>query len=527
MQKIFKITAFGLFVLFFGGDISAENSVVINFQNASVIAKENNHILKNLRTKRLAIRKLVSERWRDYLPTVGLGFYRQKYIISGASDAISNEIRLNFEETIFDGGMRRLNLESAKLDDILFSEEAKIESNKIEFEVQKNLLNALAAKLKTEISKQALSRWEEELKITRLQFQEGFSTESQLLSILSKIQESKLQILNSENSYKNSVRDLKFSLCMDPERSVSISGNLTKDFIYRKPSNDRKSLLEFALSERPEKVRANILRVKSEKEKEYTENLWIPRFSIGGYLGKMDEDFPLRQPTWGLNVKLSFPLGNSTNNTSANTGVRPNSLAGTGIRNDNSNFNSSGQSNMQFFDNLSYSRKLMESKLKVSDAKTQQRLTEDGIHTQILKSSDEIQTKWDAIRFQTGKFYVKYLNRELVKKRFHLGELKNIDLMSSENELAESEYGLANSIAEYGIAILELKAFLPDHSGLVPYFEFKPGSADIIGNIVRTITKESEFTETEFPEPQKNPLPGKENLPPNEFFEKTKGEETK
>ncbi len=461
--------------VFFSQSICAKQkrALEIDLESAIQIATTNFFALKAIKNKNIAIKELITERWRDYLPAVGLVYIRQRYIIAEGQDSISNEIRLNIEQVIFDGGKRGFELDIAELEEVLTREDFQITYNKIRLEVQKAFFAVLAASGKVALNQKSLERGKEQLRLSRLEAQNGFSTNIQVMSTASRVQEIELALLKSKNEYLRTKNDLKLVMNIDYDSDLRILGDLFRDFYLYKPGFEMDVLIARAKVERPEILRAKVNLLKLEKEKELAENAWIPKISIGGYLGRMDQEFPLREPTWGVNLKVTFPFGNSTSNTTTSTGIRPNSLAGTGIRNDNTNFNNSTNSSFQFADNLSYNRKIMESKIKLGEAITEKNRLEQTIAIEVNKACDNTKESWDSIHIGNGQVYFRYESLRLMSTKYTVGDAKRADILFAETEMVEAQEKLVDSFAKYITSAYELEWI----SGL------RPGSLNIYRHI--------------------------------------------
>lgn len=171
----------------------------------------------------------------------------------------------------------------------------------------------------------------------------------------------------------------------------------------------------------------------------------------------MGGTFPLRENSWGLNLKLSFPIGGSTSNSNTNTGLRSNSLAGTGIRNDNTNFNSASNSNLQLFDNLSYGRKIMESKIKLGESITEHQRINLAVGAEVENVLNTLRENWNAVQLGSGKTLNRIENFRIVSARFAAGDAKRADILSAETELADSETSLIDSVVSYISTASELE----------------------------------------------------------------------
>lgn len=360
-----------IFLLCSGIEVRASDkkTLRVNLETATQIALTNYYLLLSLKNKNTAIKELISERWRDLLPTLGVNMTRQRYIIQDSSDYIYNAILLNVDQIIYDGGKKKLDLDIAQLEEILSREDFKITSSKVRLEVEKTFINTLVALAKVALNKKSVERAKEQLRLAKLEAKLGFTTQIQVLSVASRLQEIEFALVKSINEYLKAKNDLKLVMSLDHQSDLVIEGNLLTDFYLSYPDFKRETLIENAQNQRSEVVRIKINNKKLAKERELAENAWIPQISIGGSYGRTGVTYPLQNDTWNMNVKVVFPLGGSTNTTTENLGMRYNNQASSGFAGTvNPNFNAATSNNLQVLDNMSYSRKVMESKIKLGDS---------------------------------------------------------------------------------------------------------------------------------------------------------------
>ncbi|BDA77824.1 channel protein TolC [Leptospira kobayashii] len=445
------------------------------------IAATNYYLLQTIKNKNSAIKDLITERWRDLLPTLGVNVIRQRYIITDSNDYIYNGIMLTADQVIYDGGRKGLDLDIAKLEELLSKEEFKITYARLKLDVEKNFMNVLIASGKIALNKKSLERAREQLRLVKLELELGFTTDVQVMSILSRQQEIEFALTKSKNEFLKAKNELKQIMGLSYEADLILEGDLLRDFLINKPTITKNTLIERARNERPEIMRAKVNHHKVEKEKDLAENAWIPQISVGGAYGRTGIEYPLRNDAWNVNFKVTFPLGGSTNTLTENTGVRYNNLANSGFGgNTNPNFNSSTNNDFQFLNNMGYSRKVMESKIKLGAAISERKHLERGIAIEVEKSADSVLEAYDLIRIGSGAVFFRYESLKLMTTRSQVGEAKRADILFAETELVEAQEKLVEALGKYMISSYELEWV----SGMVPQtmklFEYSPKNGNTI-----------------------------------------------
>ncbi|MBM9576369.1 TolC family protein [Leptospira sp. 201903070] len=485
-SKIFKLISLSVVIVYFiflstGLYASEKRTMRINLETATQIALTNYYMLLSIKNKNAAVKELIAERWRDLLPTLGLNVTRQKYIIQDSSDYIYNAILLNVDQIIYDGGKKKLDLDIAKLEETLTREDFKITSSKVKLEVQKSFINTLVALAKVALNKKSVERAKEQLRLAKLESKLGFTTQIQVLSVASRLQEIEFALVKSINEYLKAKNDLKLAMSLDYISEIEIEGNLLTDFYIQNPEFKKEKLIQNAQNERSEILKIKINNKKLAKERELAENAWIPQVSVGGSYGRTGVNYPLQNDTWNVNLKVTFPLGGSTNTTTENLGMRYNNQASTGFAGTvNPNFNAATTNNLQILDSMSYSRKVMESKIRLGDSLAEKKRLEQSIAIEVEKAGDSVFESYDLIKIGSGMVYFRYESMRLMSTKLQVGDAKRADILFAETELVGAQEKLVDAIGKYCTSVYELEwvsGMQPDSLSL---FQFKPSKGNTI-----------------------------------------------
>lgn len=471
-----------LFFCAFSEQIPSEKKALrINLDTATQMALTNYYMLLSIKNKNSAVKELIAERWRDLLPTLGLNVTRQKYIIQDSSDYIYNAILLNVDQIVYDGGKKKLDLDIARLEEILTREDFKITAAKVKLEVQKNFINTLVALAKVALNKKSVERAKEQLRLAKLESKLGFTTQIQVLSVASRLQEIEFSLVKSINEYLKAKNDLKLAMSLDYATDLEIEGDLLTDFFIQNPDFKKDKLIQTAQNERAEILKIKINNKKLAKERELAENAWIPQISVGGSYGRTGVNYPLQNDTWNMNFKVTFPLGGSTNTTTENFGMRYNNQASSGFAGTvNPNFNAATTNNLQVLDSMSYSRKVMESKIRLGDSLAEKKRLEQTIAIEVEKAGDSVYESYDLIKIGSGMVYFRYESMRLMSTKMQVGEAKRADILFAETELVGAQEKLVDAIGKYCTSVYELEWV----SGMPPdslqLFQFKPSKGNTI-----------------------------------------------
>ena len=419
----------------------------VDLDQAIQIAVTNNFALRSLTNKNQAIRELITEKWRNFLPKIGISLSRNRSINDSALDQINTDIKLFVNQIVYDGGQRSLQLDVVKLDRLLAEEDFKITYNTLRLDIQKAYFRILAAEGKKRLNYKSLERGRLQLQFVKKEEQLGFATRIQVLTVAARMREIELSYEKIKNEYRQAVYDLKTLLLLDFEIILEVKGDLFDDYILNYKNIDVSSIVNNARNSRPE-VKKSIARIhKLKKEKDIAENSWIPRISVNGYVGRRGVDFPLRERTWGVDLVVSFPIGSTTSS----------SNAGIDINKEGSSSSGHSVTNLNFFDDLGYKRRVIEGKISLAESVSEHKQLNNLIAMEIHRTFSQLTESWNAIRIGNSRVYSSYAGLKMMETRYQTGQTKREEILFSEIELVKAQQDLTDAIYEYIVAACKLE----------------------------------------------------------------------
>ncbi|MCE9598402.1 MAG: TolC family protein [Spirochaetia bacterium] len=456
--------------------------MLLDLDTAIRVGTTNHFALQAAENKQVVIRKLITERWRAYLPSAGISYSRTSTVQVGATDNLSNEIRLNIEQIIYDGGRRSLDLDLARIQQILAKDEFRITYNQIRLAIQRAYLQTLAAKGKVILNQKSMERARIQLHEARREETLGFTTRVQVLTVAARLREIELALSQARSGYRQSLHDLKLALNLDYETPIEVDGDLFYDFYLKPPETDLLHLIESGRRRRPEMAKAETNLQKLKKEREIAENAWIPRFSVGGYVGRTGNDLtkPPQQPNWGVNLKLTFPLQGSTGSLQSGASVIPDTQR-----------SNNDTAEVKIFDDIGYDRRVLESRIALGQGVEEYKSVRTKVPVEIAKAHDKLTQGWEAIRIGNGRAFFQFEGLRIVNARTGVGDLKRSDILLQETELVRAQQDLDDAIANYMISAYELEYASGLDPGSLNLFILKRGAGNtLLPYLVRTDFKD-------------------------------------
>ncbi|TGK05451.1 TolC family protein [Leptospira langatensis] len=432
----------------------------INLDQAILIGTTNNVILRTLDSKKEISKMVITERWREFLPKVGVQYLGLRNVNTGSIDNLYNDVRLTVQQLVFDGGEAGLQVEIAKMNDVLNEQDFKINAAKVKLEIQKSYMKALAAKGKILLGRKSIEKMEESLKKAKVEFSQGLITKVQLMEATNKIKQAQFTFLKYKNESNQSLLELKQVLSLDYHVDLDLEENIYTDISISEPKFDVEETIIRAINTREDLKKSQVVVRKLKNEKKIADNYWIPKIYLGGYAGKNGNDFPLRHDIYGLNFNLVIPFGSSVVQSNGSLGVQKDGTGiqtypGFGNQTVGPGLNGYESSSIKFFDNLAYSRKIVEGEVQLAEALLNFKNLENQVAVEVQKSLDRSVEAWELLKISNSRVLLQWESLKISNTKLNVGQSKKEELLNSELEFVRSEQELTDSLVNYMISCYE------------------------------------------------------------------------
>ncbi|PJZ26963.1 channel protein TolC [Leptospira hartskeerlii] len=432
----------------------------MNMDQAVLIGTTNNIILRTLDSKKEIAKMVIAERWREFLPKVGVQYLGLRNVNTGSSDNLYNDVRLTVQQLVFDGGEASLQVEVAKLNDLLNEQDFKINSTKVKLEIQKAYMKALAAKGKILLGRKSVEKMEESLRKSKVEFSQGLITKVQLMEVSNKIKQAQFTFLKFKNESNQALLELKQVLSLDFHVDIDLEENIYTDFAITEPVFDTEETIIRAINTREDLKKSQVIVRKLKNEKKIADNYWIPKLYLGGYAGKNGNEFPLRHDIYGVNFNFVMPLGSSVVQSNGSMGVQKDGTGiqtypGFGNQTVGPGLNGYESSTIKFFDNMAYSRKIMEGEVQLSEAVLSLKNMENQVAVEVQKSLDRTTEAWELLKISNSRVLLNWEALKISNTKMNVGQSKKEDLLNSELDFVRAEQELTDSLVGYMISCYE------------------------------------------------------------------------
>lgn len=108
----------------------------VSLEEAVVIGSGNHALAKIQESKREVTRLLLREKWREYLPKLGVNYFTIRNLNQNQSDSLYQDVRFTVNQLVYDGGENERTMEIAKLASLLNEEDYRAALYKLRLEIR-------------------------------------------------------------------------------------------------------------------------------------------------------------------------------------------------------------------------------------------------------------------------------------------------------------------------------------------------------------------------------------------------------
>ncbi len=287
-------------------------------------AKANRKLGLLFRTKKQALEALGRDKFREFFPKVSLGYFGIKNLGENQADSRYQDVRLNVQQLLWDGGVANRQWEIAKLAEQIYLWESKKEQDGLESELRKLVFKWQALCVREAIIRRRLDEEKEHFSKLEKIWDAGALSQLEILKKKANLGDIEFQwktLLWEKEKALSQLKDLSFWEDSEP---VRLQEFFPSDLRVERFQELTDIEIETLLVDCRDAKKSRLLLEKIKLEKENSETDWIPKVHIGAYYGKNSldgKDFSKEIAGW--NFQVSMPFGGSHLNTSSLNGYQP------------------------------------------------------------------------------------------------------------------------------------------------------------------------------------------------------------
>ncbi|TGM35203.1 TolC family protein [Leptospira biflexa] len=297
------------FFLCYFGICSLSASDLFLWEDCLWVGLERNAQLKLEKTKSGLFPILLSEKWKQYLPKLGVHYFG---IFSRNQEQLDQEyrdVRLQIQQLLYDGGEIERDKQKIEIKQLIQSEEKKILREKIIQNISLAYLNLNKRILIDSIYDLRLERYQLEKKKSDLEIQTNLLSPNEFKSQKQWEVEFLAKRFHTQAAKESSLLELKQSMFLAPNESLVLEPGITERIQIFEPTN-----APIEVDENHPVRKKNRLQIElSNLEEESLKNDWKPKLVLGGYFGRNGNNgFPLQNEIYGVSLGFQANLGGSS-----------------------------------------------------------------------------------------------------------------------------------------------------------------------------------------------------------------------
>lgn len=448
-QRVVKKIISMLLVFLFSGSMSlfGEKIKKMNLDDSVSLALKNSVALVSLRTKMDVSRRLILEKWRNFLPEVTLRYSKEDTVSYHEDDYRNQSATVDMGYDLHSSGKTIIEYKITKIESMLAEQEYRIERNNIILKIKKIFYQLFKNLDEIEINKKLLESLMLQKKIIDTEQSLGMATRLQRIQVEARIREAKYNILRAENEFKNTQKDFKILIGFPtgPELALERPEMDIEDMPVIDMKKDK--LIAIAFRKRSEFQKSRYMLYKTKKEMELARHYYLPKVRLTGSYGYTGENYPPEKRKWNVGISISTAIFGNTAEGSQNIGKSE----------DGNTRNSSSSGNVGIFNDPSYLRRIIESKSSSKEANLSHSLLKKSIHVEVVRAHDSLleSTKMVQIANENVKLLEEQVKIENAK--VSLGEITRYDILKNYIELSKARLRELSAKTEYLISIATLE----------------------------------------------------------------------
>ncbi len=452
------------------GAARGEEVLRVDLEGAIRMGSARNFNLQNVKNRARSVNARVNETWAAYLPSASVSIDRTRAILTDEVDSRATEVRLNLEQVLYDGGQRELDLGLARLEKSLLGHLYRRDSNQLRVDIQSAFLGVLAARGKVALNRRSLWRAREQLRLSMVEEKVGFATRTEVFLVAARVREIELALQRARNAEVRALYGLKLAMNLDPDIVLEPVGDLFSDFVYDPPHVSLDRLVGNARQAHPEVLQSHADVYRRLKEKQIAERTWIPRVTVGGYVGRAGEEYPVSNQTWGVSFGVSFPFSSSSVASTGSLDVAGNGTSRTGI----------SRHELNLYDNPASYRTKLDARTAYAQSVADHKQVVNRVTIDVEQRYRELTEAWESIRIGNGRVYFQLASMKDATAQYRVGQTRRADILLNEVDLVQAQEDLTDDLARYLIAAYALEFAGAVEPGSLALYEFDPGHGNTL-----------------------------------------------
>lgn len=246
-------------------------------------AKANRKLGLLFRTRKQALEALGRDKFREFFPKVSLGYFGIKNLGENQADSRYQDVRLNVQQLVWDGGVANRQWEIAKLAEQIYQWENKKEQDSLESDLRKHVFRWQALSVREQLFKSRLKDEKEIFVKQEKIWDEGDISQLEALKKKASLGDLEFQWKTLQWEKDKSLSQLKDLSFWDEAEPVHLTEFYPRDLKIERVRDWTEIEIEALLNESRDSKKNRLVLERFKLEKENSETDWIPKIHLGAY----------------------------------------------------------------------------------------------------------------------------------------------------------------------------------------------------------------------------------------------------
>ena len=291
--------------------------------------------------------------------------------------------------------------------------------NSLVLSIKGAYFNTIKAKMLVDVSKDAVRRGEEQLKVAQSRYELGSASLSDVLKAKVLRSNAKLDLITAENNQNLAIADLSFIMGIDINRQFEVGDELpdaTIDITYDQALNE-------ALSQNPSYRKAGFDLSAAKSQLWMAKASFLPNFSVSlSHSTSVDEssnlfDFEKKNASYYFGMSLSYNL----------------------------------------FNNLSDISSVAANKKSVSTSKENLKNTMNSVALEVKQAYLDVQQNTEKLNVNEESVAAAQEDLNIVREKYNLGAATIIEVLDAEVSFKQAQVNQVQALFDYNLAISRLE----------------------------------------------------------------------
>ncbi len=427
--------------------IATERIIKLNLDKCIKLGLNRNYDLKYYRIEQLMRKKLISEKWRAFLPLLAIEYGNSYLILPYQEDTRLNTLKFKISQPIYQGGRYYAEYKTAQIDYKVNSKLYRLLINNIKATIQKQYFSLIVQKEILSIQKKLVEHARIQRDFAVEENKLGMLTSIDLAEIEARFNKTQLDEIKAKNKLVEEYNKLKKILYLDWREKIVIDETIISNFTCRKLDKDLKSLIQYAYNNRKDLLNQYADLLKSIYNYKINKYYYLPSILLNFEYTLSGEKFYPFSREWSIGLQFDFIYGGSSFSSSGSYS-RDINKEGRSI---------SSTSSLSPFSDLSFIRSYIQAEADLKTAKVKLKQLYHDIAVEVESKYSTVMENWDLLNILNRREEVLKKRTEIYKVKLQLGEANRVDALKAEIEYFQARVEKVQGILNYINSVVDLE----------------------------------------------------------------------